>query len=71
VLLKTGNVLISNQNDMQVIEIDSNQNIVFQQGTIAVAGNTFDMLNGPYDAKVIGDYTGLTPPFGGGDEHHK
>jgi hypothetical protein len=21
-------------------------------------------LYGPYDAKVIGDYTGLTPPFG-------
>jgi hypothetical protein len=21
-------------------------------------------LNAPYDAKVIGDYTGLTPPFG-------
>jgi hypothetical protein len=28
-----------------------------------VAGNGFDLLNGPYDAKVIGDYTGLTPPF--------
>jgi len=65
VLLKTGNVLISNQNDMQVIEIDPSQNIVFQQGQIGVAGTGFDMLNGPYDAKVIGDYTGLTPPFGG------
>jgi hypothetical protein len=21
------------------------------------------MLNAPYDAKVVGDYTGLTPPF--------
>ena len=21
-------------------------------------------LNAPYDAKVVGDYTGLTPPFG-------
>lgn len=63
ILLKTGNVLISNQNDMQAIEIDPSQAIVFQQGTIAVAGNGFDLLNGPYDAKVIGDYTGLTPPF--------
>ena len=65
ILLKNGNVLISDQNNMQVIEIDPSQNIVFTQGTIAVAGNTFDLLNGPYDAKVIGDYTGLTPPFGG------
>jgi outer membrane protein assembly factor BamB len=63
VMLKNGNVLISDQNNMQVFEIDPSQNVVFVQGTIAVAGATFDMLNGPYDAKVIGDYTGLTPPF--------
>jgi hypothetical protein len=70
VMLKNGNVLISDQNNMQVIEIDSNQNIVWSQGTIAIAGNGFDMLNGPYDAKVIGDYTGLTPPFCGHDACH-
>jgi len=68
VMLKTGNILISDQYNMQVIEIDSNQNIVFSQGTIGVPGKTFDMLNGPYDAKVVGDYTGLTPPFE--DDHH-
>ncbi|HEY3972133.1 MAG TPA: PQQ-binding-like beta-propeller repeat protein [Candidatus Sulfotelmatobacter sp.] len=62
VQLKNGNILISDQNNMQVIEIDSAQNIVWSQGIIAVAGNGFNMLNGPYDAKVIGDYTGLTPP---------
>jgi hypothetical protein len=28
------------------------------------AGNGFNQLNAPDDAKVIGDYTGLTPPFG-------
>ena len=65
VMLRNGNVLISDQNNMQVIEIDSNQNIVWSQGTVGVAGNGFDMLNGPYDAKVNGDYTGITPPFGG------
>jgi hypothetical protein len=65
VRLKNGNTLISDQYNEQVIEIDPQQNIVFSQGTIAVPGNSFDMLNGPYDAKVIGDYTGLTPPFGG------
>jgi hypothetical protein len=64
VMLKNGNVLISDQYNMQVIEIDASQNIVWSQGTIGVAGNGFDLLNGPYDAKVIGDYTGLTPPFG-------
>jgi hypothetical protein len=63
VLLKNGNVLISDQNNMQVIEIDKNQNIVWSQGKVGVAGTGFNMLNGPYDAKVIGDYTGLTPPF--------
>ncbi len=69
VQLKNGDVLISDQNNMQVIEIDPNQKIVFQQGTIAEAGNGFDMLNGPYDAKVIGDYTGLTPPFRESHQH--
>jgi PQQ-like domain len=63
VMLKNGNILISDQFNMQVIEIDASQNIVFTQGTIAVPGNSFDQLNGPYDAKVIGDYTGLTAPF--------
>jgi outer membrane protein assembly factor BamB len=63
VMLRDGNVLISDQYNMQVFEINPEQKLVFRQGTIAVAGATYDMLNGPYDAKVIGDYTGLTPPF--------
>jgi hypothetical protein len=68
VRLKNGNTLISDQNNMQVIEVDREKNTVWSQGQIAVAGNGFDMLNGPYDAKVIGDYTGLTPPFGDDDD---
>lgn len=64
VRLQNGNTLISNQFDDQVIEIDPNGNIVFSQGQIAMPGNGFNQLNAPYDAKVIGDYTGLTPPFG-------
>jgi hypothetical protein len=75
VRLRNGNTLISDQFNQQVIEIDKNQNIVFTQGTIAVSGNTFNLLNAPYDAKVIGDYTGLTPPFCnddcGGDHEHR
>ena len=45
---------------------NQNQKIVFTQGMIQTDGNGFNELNAPYDAKVIGDYTGLTPPFGFG-----
>ena len=60
--LKSGNTLISDQNNHQVIEIDHKGKIVFTQGAINVSGSGFDQLFGPYDAKVIGDYTGLTSP---------
>jgi outer membrane protein assembly factor BamB len=63
VRLRNGNTLISDQFNNQVIEVDPDGNIVFQQGKIAVVGDTFDLLYAPYDAKVNGDYTGLTPPF--------
>jgi hypothetical protein len=66
VRLADGNTLISDQFNDQVIEIDSHGNIVFAQGKIQTDGTGFNELNAPYDAKVIGDYTGLTPPFGGG-----
>ncbi len=62
VRLKNGNTLISDQFNQQVIEINPQSKIVFKQGAIGVSGNGFDQLNAPYDAKVIGDYTGLTPP---------
>jgi flagellar biosynthesis/type III secretory pathway chaperone len=64
VMLKNGHILISDQFNDQVIEINQNQKIVFTQGMIQTDGNGFNQLNAPYDAKVIGDYTGLTPPFG-------
>ncbi|HEV2177200.1 MAG TPA: hypothetical protein VGW33_08365 [Terriglobia bacterium] len=66
--LRNGNTLISNQFDDQVIEINRSETIVFQQGQINTDGDSFDLLNAPYDAKVIGDYTGLTPPFPGEGE---
>ena len=69
VRLKNGNTLISDQYNMQVIEVDPDQNIVWSQGEIGVSGTGFNMLNGPYDAKVVGDYTGLTPPFGFKHDH--
>jgi hypothetical protein len=62
VRLKNGNTLISDQFNQQVIEVTPKGKIVFTQGQIAVPGNGFDELNAPYDAKVVGDYTGLTAP---------
>lgn len=64
VRLKNGNTLISDQFNDQVIEIDGAGRIVFSQGQIDTDGNGFNLLNAPYDAKVVGDYTGLTNPFG-------
>src|SRR5882762_10834224 len=65
VRLRNGNTLISDQFNNQVIEVDQDKNIVFTQGQIAgkfPPGNGFDQLNGPYDAKVVRDFTGLTRP---------
>ncbi len=68
VRLKNGHTLISDQFNNRVIEIDHEGDVVFTQGVLNVAGVGFDMLNGPYDAKVIGDFTGLTPPFDTDDD---
>ena len=62
VRLRNGNTLISDQFNHQVIEVTPRGKIVWSQGAIAVSGNGFNQLDAPYDAKVIGDYTGLTPP---------
>lgn len=62
VRLRNGDTLISDQFNQRVIEITRAKRIVFQQGKLNVAGNGFNQLNGPYDAKVVGDFTGLTPP---------
>jgi hypothetical protein len=43
--------------------VTHDKQIVFQQGQLNILGSGFDLLNGPYDAKAVGDYTGLTPPF--------
>jgi len=62
VRLRNGNTLISDQYNDQVIEVNRAGHIVFTQGKIQVDGAGFNQLNAPYDAKVIGDYTGLTRP---------
>ena len=33
-------------------------------GQIGVIGNGPNQLDAPYDAKEIGDFVGITPPFG-------
>jgi len=66
VRLANGNVLISDHFNNQVIEVNRGKKIVASYGTINVFGfNTTDatLMNGPYSAYVIGDYTGITPPF--------
>jgi hypothetical protein len=63
---KDGNIVISDQFNNRVIVIDANQNLLAQYGNLNSIGygtmNTQQGLYAPYDAKVIGDYTGLTPP---------
>lgn len=67
VRLANGDTLISDQFNERVIEVDAGGHIVFQQGMLNAAGNGFNQLNGPYDAKLIGDFTGLSaPPVDGG-----
>jgi hypothetical protein len=66
VRLANGNTLISDQFNHRVIVVDPSKNLVASYGTLNVAGygtsNASQGLNAPYDAKVIGDFTGLTPP---------
>ena len=70
--LANGNTIISDQYNHRVFAVDRHCNIVANYGLPLNLGNNTGYgtnnasqgLNGPYDAKVIGDYTGLTPPHG-------
>ena len=66
VRLAGGDTLISDQFNNQVIRVDAAGNIVASYGTINDPGfnpgSALTIMNGPYSAYVIGDYTGLTPP---------
>jgi hypothetical protein len=66
--LSNGHTLISDQYNHRVIEVNHDKQIVRTFGKINSLGydtrNVADGgLNSPYDAKRIGDYTGITPPF--------
>ncbi len=62
VRLANGDTLISNQFYDQVLSVTHGGTIDWAQGHLGVVGTGFNQLNAPYDAKVIGDYTGLTHP---------
>lgn len=70
--LKNGDTLISDQFNNRVIRVNMSGNIVMSWGLPLNDGNnvgystntTQNGLFAPYDAKIIGDYTGLTPPNG-------
>lgn len=69
VRLSNGHTLISDQYNHRVIEVNQEKQIVRTFGKINSPGYDTQSvedggLNSPYDAKRIGDYTGLTPPFG-------
>jgi outer membrane protein assembly factor BamB len=67
VRLANGNTLISDQFNDQVIEVTRAKVIVASYGTINDPGfspSNTSQMNAPYSAYVIGDYTGITPPFG-------
>jgi hypothetical protein len=77
--LHNGDTLISDQFNNRVIRVNMAKNIVASYGLPLAGGpldpfpfgNNFSYdvhttqngLFSPYDAKVVGDYTGLTPPF--------
>lgn len=75
VRLSNGDTLISDQFNNQVIRITLKKKIVATYGLGLAGGGaignnvgydlqtTQEGLYAPYDAKVVGDYTGLTPPF--------
>lgn len=68
VRLRDGDTLISDQFNDRVFAVSPHGKIVFTQGKLNVPGDGFNRLNGPYDAKVIGDFTGLTPPWADDDD---
>jgi len=59
VRLHNGHTLISDQGLHTVIEVNRLGTIVWQYGVSGLPGSGPNELNGPYDAKVVGDFTGL------------
>jgi hypothetical protein len=63
VRLKNGHTLITDQFNDQVLEVGgSPPMLLYTYGKLGIAGSAVGLLWAPYDAKVIGDFTGLTSP---------
>jgi hypothetical protein len=64
---KEGQILISDQFNQRVILVSQAKKIIAQYGLLNKSGYSTSSaqkgLFAPYDAKVIGDFTGLTPPY--------
>ncbi len=74
--LATGDTIISDQFNQRVIIVNMAKRVVAEWGNLDRSGyspySTTGGLYAPYDAKLIGDYTGLTAPFdhdGDADDH--
>ena len=57
-----GDLVIADQFNHRAIVVNEDKHVEFQYGKTNVPGNTPGLLDGPYTAFVIGDYTGQTPP---------
>jgi hypothetical protein len=62
VRLRNGDTLIADQFNDRVIQVTRAKHIRWSYGALDAPGKAAGLLNAPYSAKVIGDYTGLTPP---------
>jgi len=62
VRLRNGDTLIADQFNDRVIQVTKAKHIRWSYGELNVPGKAAGLLNAPYSAKVIGDFTGLTPP---------
>jgi hypothetical protein len=65
VRLANGHTLITDQFNDQILEVDHSPtpNVVYTYGKLGIGGSGIGLLNVPYDARVICDYTGLTSPY--------
>lgn len=78
--LRDGDTLISDQFNNRVIRVNHAKQIVASYGLPLAGGGSFGVntgfgtmstrqgLYGPYDAKAVGDYTGITPPIDFADD---
>jgi hypothetical protein len=62
VRLRNGDTLIADQFNDRVMQVTRAKNIRWSYGALNAPGKVAGLLNAPYSAKVIGDFTGLTPP---------